>query len=117
MGMRARIARLRANRPLPAQPFSRGCHLFENHRFANVLDGIGAAWEDMIKKLVIAGTLAGSMLVGVPAANASPQECMRQYDAAVTACAEAGQGYGSACEQGAAVVMQDCLKRLVRVDS
>ncbi|WP_449253505.1 hypothetical protein [Brevundimonas naejangsanensis] len=70
-----------------------------------------------MKKLIIAASFAGSMLVGVPAANASPLECMRQYDSAVAACAAAGQGYGSPCETKAAIEMVDCMKRLALIVS
>ena len=65
----------------------------------------------MIKKLVIAATFSGSMLIGVPAANANPGLCLHQYNSAVATCAQAGQGYGSPCELNAAMSLQECLKR------
>lgn len=65
----------------------------------------------MIKKLVIAAAFSGSMLIGVPAANAHPGLCLQQYNAAVALCAQTGQGYGSPCELRASMMLQDCLQR------
>ncbi|QYC11018.1 hypothetical protein [Brevundimonas nasdae] len=63
----------------------------------------------MIKKLIIAGSLAGSMLVGVPAANASPFLCMQQYEAARSNCT--GGSEGGNCMNAALIAFQDCLQR------
>lgn len=66
----------------------------------------------MIKKLIIAAAFSGSMLIGVPVANASPLECMQQYEANMAHCSYVGQGgYSTPCSQYAAAVFQDCLQR------
>lgn len=62
----------------------------------------------MIKKLMVAGALAGSMLMGAPAALAnSPQMCFADYNRAVGNC-----GNSDSCERAASMALTDCLQRL-----
>ena len=65
----------------------------------------------MIKKLIVAGTFAGSILVGVPAANAnSPAICLHQYNSAMALC---GESITSSCAQYANITYNQCLQKLV----
>jgi hypothetical protein len=66
----------------------------------------------MIKKLVIAATFAGSLLVGVPTASASPFLCMQQYQAALAAC----EG-DDPCETFANISYTQCLDKLAQEHS
>jgi hypothetical protein len=60
----------------------------------------------MMKKLVIAAAFAGSMLVGVPTANASTFLCMQKFDADFAAC----EG-NSRCELAADAAFVYCMQQ------
>ncbi|MBN9467030.1 hypothetical protein [Brevundimonas sp.] len=65
----------------------------------------------MVKKLIAVAAFSGSMLIGVPAANANPGLCVQHYNLAIAACAAEGEGFGSPCEISATMALQDCLQR------
>lgn len=66
----------------------------------------------MIKKLIVAATFAGSLMVGVPSASASPFLCMQQYEADMTAC----EG-DEPCETYANLTFTSCLQALQEIKS
>lgn len=69
----------------------------------------------MIKKLIVAAAFAGSMLIGVPVANASPFQCAAERDAAVAKCAS--ENKGAPCYLQAQLNYQECLQALADIKS
>jgi hypothetical protein len=59
----------------------------------------------VIKKIVVATTFVASMMVGVPAANASAGLCMAKYQEDLAGC-----GSNTACEMWADVMFAQCLE-------
>ena len=52
----------------------------------------------MIKKLIVAATFGGSMVVGIPAASAGPLQCSQALNAALAQCQSGDVGAQIGCE-------------------
>ena len=64
----------------------------------------------MIKKLIVAATFAGSMLVGVPVANASPLSCSFALNAALAQCGSGDPASTIGCENAAYFDYTRCME-------
>jgi len=71
----------------------------------------------MIKKLIVAATFAGSMLIGVPVANASPLSCSFALGAALAQCGSDDIATTIGCENAAYFEYTRCMELEAEIKS